>query len=131
MDLLGRDVVNKEDQIRKLRLNIDEELVSFFEDDDQLIEEIGEDFRLKHLFDERMRQVQAELSALEVKFKEVEKRQTSNDMKRKMMQDDLRAKETQLREFEVSYIFMFINPNQSVMYSRFFRTVSRTARIRD
>ena len=104
IDMLKADKQAKEEQIRKLRRRIQEEIEAFFETDveanEPLLKDIGNDLKLKSLFEKKLRTVLAELVSLENKHKEIEKRVCSIELKRKMHFDELRLKETQLRECE-------------------------------
>ena len=106
IDLLKSDKSSKENQIKKIRIHISEDLNSFFEteENEDLCDEINKDHKLKDLYEKRLKQVQTDLNGLEIKNKEIEKRQCSNDLKRKMIYDDLRSKEALLRKHEEQLI---------------------------
>lgn len=70
------------------------------ENNEDLIGDLKHDLRLKDLYETRLRDVKSELNALELKNKEIEKRQCSSEMKRKAAYDELRTKETLLRQYE-------------------------------
>lgn len=100
--MLKADKSSKEDQIKKIRQRIDEELGLFFdvENNEDLIVDLKHDLRLKDLYETRLKDVKSELNALELKNKEIEKRQCSSEMKRKAAYDELRTKETLIRQYE-------------------------------
>lgn len=102
IDLLKSDKSAKETQIKKIRIHISEDLNSFFDTDENedLIDEINKDLKLKELFEKKLKQVQMDLNGLETKNKEIEKRQCSNELKRKMIYDELCSKEALLRKHE-------------------------------
>jgi hypothetical protein len=64
--------------------------------------EATEDGRLQEVYEEAVRRVQAELGGLEGRSREAEKRHTGNELRRKMMQEEVRGKEAQMRKCEVS-----------------------------
>ncbi len=95
LDMLNKDRDGKIEQIRKLRITVNEEMNVLFKG------EMIEDEKLKEVYEEKVRRIQSELSGLEGKFREVEKRHTGNELRKKMMLEEMRGKETQMRKHEV------------------------------
>lgn len=100
INLLKNDKQFKTDQIRKIKIHIEEELESFFEDSDNLSLIKGNDLKLKSLFESETKDLNSRLAACQEKRKDIEKRLCSNELKRKMLNDDLRSKENQIRSYE-------------------------------
>jgi DNA repair protein RAD50 len=105
IDLLKREKDSKESQIRKIKNQIRDELETFFklDDSDSSLNKqrfLSDDLNLKEKFDVDMKKMLAKLSSCEEKQKECEKRLYSSELKRKMLYDEQRVKETQLRECE-------------------------------
>ena len=102
IDLLKADKNSKEAEIKKIRLHIDEDLCLFFDvaNNEDAVGELERAARLKHLYETRLKDVRSESNALELKNKEIEKRQCSGELKRKTAYEELRSKETLLRQYE-------------------------------
>ena len=98
LDLLRKDKQAKEDQIRRIKIRINDELDTFFNDFADF--KPNDNLKLKTNFEVQFKKVSAQLSAYKEKQKEIEKNLCSNEMRRKMLYDDLRAKENKLRECE-------------------------------
>ena len=94
IDLLHKDKKTKEDQIRKIKIHIQDDMDTFFE------EAKIEDANLKSAFESRLKKVTNEWQTLRDKQKEIDKRSYSNELRRKTLYDDLRGKEAKLRECE-------------------------------
>jgi len=99
MDMLRRDRAARAEQVRKLRATIKEEMQELLGAE---AIEATEDGRLREVYEEAVRRVQAELGGLEARSREAEKRHTGNELRRKMMQEEVRGKEAQMRKCEVS-----------------------------
>ena len=76
------------------------ELVEGLGRHDVRIGELERAARLKDLYETRLKDVRSESNALELKNKEIEKRQCSGELKRKTAYEELRSKETLLRQYE-------------------------------
>jgi hypothetical protein len=103
INMLRGDKKAKTDQIRKIKLRIDEDLDSFFQDvcaPNELIAIKANESKLKSRFEAECRELTSAASSLNEKRKETEKKMMAGDMKRRMLSDDLRAKESQLRSYE-------------------------------
>lgn len=103
LKLLENEKKNKQDQIRKIKIHIEEELETFFGSDSQT--SIA-DLNLKSTFEQENKQLMSEIAAAESKRKELEKRVYSVELKRKMLNDELRMKDKQSREHEDSLLSM-------------------------
>jgi hypothetical protein len=99
LDMLRRDRAGRAEQVRKLRAAIKEEMQELLGAE---AVEAAEDGRLREVYEEAVRRVQAELGGLEARSREAEKRHTGNELRRKMMQEEVRGKEAQMRKCEVS-----------------------------
>ncbi len=99
LDMLRRDRAGRAEQVRKLRAAIKEEVQELLGAE---AVEAAEDGRLREVYEEAVRRVQAELGGLEARSREAEKRHTGNELRRKMMQEEVRGKEAQMRKCEVS-----------------------------
>jgi len=104
VDLLKQDKQSKDEQIRKIRLRIKDEIENFFDEEDDSLKpsskELNNDINLKSLFEIKYKKVLTDLNGFETKQKDIDKRLCSNELKRKMCYDELRQKESQLREYE-------------------------------
>jgi hypothetical protein len=102
LNMLKNDKKTKMDQIRKIKLHIDEDLESFFEhlSSKELSSIKSNDSRLKSVFESECKELTCRAASVDEKRKEIEKRLVSSEMKRKMLSDDYRMKERQLRSHE-------------------------------
>jgi DNA repair protein RAD50 len=93
---------SKMDQVRKIKIHIEEDFEKFFEDSSKPTSSLKSlnDAKLKTLFDSECKDLIQKLQQHEEKRKDIDKRLCSNELKRKMFQDELRAKEAQLRACE-------------------------------
>lgn len=129
VDLLKQDKQSKDEQIRKIRLRIKDDLEAFFEDDFE--SDLRNDLNLKTVFENKSKTVLNDLTSYQNKKKEIEKRLYSNEMKRKMHYDDLRAKEAQLRQYEDKLMQLddcILTPDDIENYDGIFQKVQESHR---
>ncbi len=102
LNMLKNDKKTKMDQIRKIKLHIDEDLENFFQhlSPQELNSIKSNDSKLKIVFETECKELTYKAASLEEKRKDIEKRLVSNEMKRKMLSEDYRLKEGQLRSYE-------------------------------
>ena len=100
--MLKNDKKAKQEQIRKIKLHIDEDFANFFEhlSSKELNAVKTNDAKLKSVFEAECRELVTKAASFDEKRKDIEKRLCSTELKRKMLGDDLRSKQTQLRDYE-------------------------------
>jgi DNA repair protein RAD50 len=96
-DLLIKDKEVKMDQIRKIKIRINEDIQSFFSNNN--IKTI-DDLNLKSTFEGECKNLISKLSSYEKKQKEIEKLLYSNEIKRKNDFDSIRSRQNEVREYE-------------------------------
>jgi DNA repair protein RAD50 len=105
IELLKNDKQLKEEQIRKTKLRIKEDLDGFFEfanenaSEERTASKIA-DAELKPIFELEYKRMLDEMSDLQQKHKEIDKKSYSIETKRKALYDDMRHKETKMRDLE-------------------------------
>lgn len=102
VNMLKNDKKSKLDQIRKIKIRIEEDFESFFDhlNKSQLNQLKADDLKLKQTFEAECRELNSKTSSLEEKRKEIEKRLVTDEAKRKMINDNLRAKQNAMRACE-------------------------------
>ncbi|CAF0934284.1 unnamed protein product [Brachionus calyciflorus] len=100
INMLRNDKKSKLDQIRKIKIHIEEDLDNFFQDSDNYNLVKSNDSRLKGIFESECRELGLKLTNLENNRKDIDKRLCAQELKRKMLNDDLRSKENKLRNYE-------------------------------
>jgi DNA repair protein RAD50 len=99
LDLLNKDKDTKIDQIRKIRYHINQDIDSFFFQNDVSNNSIN-DTNLKMMFEKESRELTKKLTEYENKQKDVEKQLFSHDLKRKNDLETIRLKESEMKECE-------------------------------
>ena len=106
INMLKSDKKSKEEQIRKIRMRINEDLESFFgldEDSDEKFElgrRIKNDLSLKALFETEQKRLLEELAKTQGDHKEMERTVYLSELNRKNLFNEQRQKESQFRECE-------------------------------
>nr|AGH55903.1 Rad50 [Brachionus manjavacas] len=100
LSMLRNEKKAKQEQIRKIKMHIEEDMENFFDQSENLMTAKSDDSMLKAIFDVECKDLDSQLGSLESSRKDLDKNLSSNEFKRKMFNDDFRSKEKQLRNYE-------------------------------